>query len=193
MSTAVFPIPRRGWPVLPALMLVALVSASGTQACQPEAEQALAALNQLRAQARQCGTKSWAAAAPLRWNPVLAESAQRYARELAQRDRIDHVGESASSLRARLREVGYVMKVAGENLAGGPESLDEAVATWAASPTHCENLMWPSYTEAALACVTGPGKLQRYWVLHLAEPVQVGFVFPPINIARARSSPDQLP
>ena len=75
------------------------------------------------------------------------------------------------------------MQVAGENLAGGPETLDEALAVWIASPVHCENLMWPAFTEFGLACVRGTGKFQRYWVLHLAQPTHPGVSVAPIRIA----------
>lgn len=181
--------PSRRSRLLPSLLAGCLLSQAAV-ACQPDAEVALAALNRLRQEARRCGNQDFAAAGPLRWNPLLLDSAQHYAKDLAQRDRIDHVGEAARSLRLRLADAGYAMKSAGENLAGGPETLDEVIATWLASPGHCENLMWPSFSEAGLACVTGPGQLQRYWVLHLAEPTRAGFVRPTTTAPlRSRSKP----
>jgi uncharacterized protein YkwD len=155
-------------------------------ACHPSAEITQTALNLLRHQAQRCGERVFAAASELQVNPLLEASALRYAQELAARDRIDHVGQASSSLRARLRESGYAMQVAGENLAGGPETLDEALAGWIASPVHCENLMWPAYTEFGLACVRGTGKFQRYWVLHLAKPTHPGVSVAPIRIAMVR-------
>lgn len=160
-------------PPLLTLVSVALLCASAVAAepgCQPPSDAAVAALNAVRAQAQACGQRTWPAAPALRESPVLALSAQRYARELAARDRVDHIGAAGDSLRARLREVGYVMRVSGENLAGGPETLDEALAQWLASPAHCENLMLADFQEFGLACVTGPGRFQRYWVLHVAAP-----------------------
>jgi uncharacterized protein YkwD len=163
------------------LLLVAWVWAAGAvlatepqPACQPDADQALAALNALRAQARRCGPVEWAAARPLRWNSELQVSTLRFAEELARRDEITHAGtgKASGSLRARLRDAGYAMRLAAENLAGGPESLPEALELWAASPTHCENLMLADVSEVGLACVVGPGHLQRYWVLHLATPLR---------------------
>jgi uncharacterized protein YkwD len=138
--------------------------------CQPPGEAVVAALNAVRASAQTCGRRVWPASAPLRENPLLALSAQRYAHELAARDRVDHIGAAGDTLRARLRAAGYVMRVSGENLAGGPETLDEALGQWLASPAHCDNLMLADFQEFGLACVTGPGRYQRYWVLHLAAP-----------------------
>jgi uncharacterized protein YkwD len=154
------------------LGLALLAPAAAQDGCQPGEASVLEVLNALRARPRACGEHVWPAAAPLRGSPLLAQSARRYAQELAARDRLDHVGAAGTSLRMRLREAGYPTKSAGENLAGGPESLDEALAQWLASPVHCDNLMAPDFQEVGLACVEGPGRLQRYWVLQLAVPLR---------------------
>ena len=152
------------------ILLLGASSALAQTDCQPAPDAALAALQALRAQARSCGERVWPAAQALKLHPVLAASARRYAAELAARDRIDHVGAAGDSLRARLREAGYTMRVSAENLAGGPETLDEALAQWLGSPAHCENLMLADFSDFGVACVAGPGRFQRYWVLHLAAP-----------------------
>lgn len=164
------------------VVLLFLASAAAASDCRPPDEAVIAALNAVRAKPQHCGARLWPAVAALNANAVLEAAAQRYARELARRDRIDHVGEAGSSLRARLHEAGYVLRVAGENLAGGPETLDEALAQWLASPAHCENLMGAEFQDFGLACVTGPGQWQRYWVLQLAAPA---------GPAPLRSSPDR--
>lgn len=164
-------------------LLLFACAAAAEPDCQPDSEAAQAALNAVRARAQQCGEQRWPAAAALRASPVLATSARRHALELAARDRIEHVGAAGTSLRVRLREAGYPMRSAGENLAGGPETLDEAMAQWLASPAHCENLMAVDFQEFGLACANGPGRFQRYWVLHLAAPAG----------AAPRSSPDRSP
>lgn len=164
------------------LLLTSACVASAQTDCQPDGTAALAVLNTLRAQAQRCGARLWPAAAALRGQPLLAASARRFALELAARDRVEHEGAAGASLRARLREGGYAMRSAGENLAGGPETLDEALAQWLASPAHCENLMGADFQEFGLACVSGPGRYQRYWVLHLAAPA-----------TPVRSSPDRSP
>jgi uncharacterized protein YkwD len=164
------------WPSL-LLSLAAAAPAALAADCQPEAEAAARTLNALRVQAQRCGGRLWPAAAALRWHPALAESSRRYALELARLDRLNHVSASGATLRTRLHAAGYALRVSAENLAGGPETLDEALAQWLASPGHCENLMAADFQEFGLACVAGPGRLQRYWVLQLAAP--------------ARSNPDR--
>lgn len=152
------------------LFFVLAGPAFATPDCQPDAEASVAALNALRAEARSCGGRLWPAAPALRWQAAIGESARRQARVLAQRDRLEHDGEGAATLRARLSAAGLAARAVGENLAGGPWTLDEALAQWMASPTHCENLMAAEFRDVGLACASGPGQLQRYWVLQLAEP-----------------------
>lgn len=164
-------------PILP------LRAADQPAPCQPEAQQVVASINQLRAQARRCGATRWPAVAALTWDLSLARSAQQFAQELARRGEISHLGSgtASASLRGRLREAGYLPAQAGENLAAGPESLAEALDLWLASAPHCENLMQAEFVDIGLACVTGPGRYGRYWVAYLARP------------APLRSSPDRSP
>ena len=139
--------------------------------CQPAAEPALAALNSLRASARMCGATLFAAAAALRWDARLHASARSFAEELARRDTLSHQGQVLRSLRERLRTSGYVLRSAGENLAAGPTDLDEALQHWLLSREHCENLMLADFRDVGLACVSGPGRYERFWVLHLGRSV----------------------
>ncbi|PZP33423.1 MAG: hypothetical protein DI603_08625 [Roseateles depolymerans] len=157
---------------LPLLLTSALAAAQ--PGCAPPDEMALAQLNAARAQPQRCGAEVWPAVPPLRWQPQLAEAAQGYALELAARDRVSHVGVAGESLARRVRASGYPMRRAGENLAGGLETLDEVLAHWLASAAHCENLMAPDFQDAALACVRGPGELGFYWVLNLGRPMGSG-------------------
>jgi uncharacterized protein YkwD len=140
--------------------------------CQPAAEAALRALNALRAEAQSCG----AAVPALNWDPRLAESARLYAQELARREVLTHEGQHIRSLRERLRGQGYPFRLAGENLAAGPASLDEVLAQWLGSPAHCKNVMSAGFADAGLACALDAGKAKPFWVLHLGrglDPAQV--------------------
>lgn len=157
------------------LMGLAGAVAAGPQPACPAApdlqQQALALVNTLRAQARSCGAAVLPAAAALRWDPRLLASAQAYAEELARRDTLSHEGQQARSLRERLRTAGYRMRLAGENLAAGPDTVEEALAQWLASPAHCDNLMAAEFDDMGLACVPGQGRYEHYWVLHLGRGV----------------------
>jgi uncharacterized protein YkwD len=162
----------RVWPFLLLSLAAAGTAAHALDDCQVDPEAAQRALNTLRARGQVCGGRPWPAVQALRWQGALGESSRRYAAELATLDRLNHIGTNGATLRTRLHEAGYVMRVSGENLAGGPETFDEALAQWLASPVHCENLMVAEFEDFGLACVAGPGKLQRYWVLQMAAPVR---------------------
>ncbi|WP_077036351.1 CAP domain-containing protein [Pelomonas sp. KK5] len=155
--------------------------------CQPAAEQALAAVNALRARAQVCGGQPMAAAPPLRWNAMLAGSARLFADELAQRGVVTHEGQVSRTLPARLRAAGYRVQRAGENIAAGEQDLDDVLAQWLSSPDHCANLMQPEFQDVGLACTDGGTRYARFWVLHLgATPEQR-------RDALLRSSPDRSP
>ncbi|MDC8785718.1 CAP domain-containing protein [Paucibacter sp. hw1] len=135
----------------------------------PDPVQVLRDLNALRSQARQCGDHPFSAAEPLRWDSRLQASAQAYADEMARNDFFSHVDGEGRGLRYRVLRQGYSFRRVGENLAAGPQRLDEVITGWIDSAGHCENIMEPQFVDAGLACVNGPGRYARYWVLHLGR------------------------
>jgi uncharacterized protein YkwD len=149
----------------------------------PAQAELLQQLNALRSIARICGEQPWPAAPALRWDERLQRSASLYAQELARRQAISHVGERSHALRERLAEVGYPMRVGGENLAAGSADMDQTLRQWLASPAHCNNLMAADFDDAGLACVATADGYRRYWVLHLGRRSAAGF----------RSSPGRSP
>jgi len=149
---------------------MACAAPAPVRSCQLSAEEALRLANAWRAEARQCGRQAFPAAPALRWNEALQQSALRFATELAARDELSHQGLSSPTLRERVREAGYLLRAVGENLAAGPLGLDEVFSLWISSEEHCSNLMKPDFEELGLACVSGAGRYERFWVLHLAAP-----------------------
>lgn len=139
----------------------------------PEPEALLRLLNTLRQQGSACGKQAIAVAGALRWQPMLAESARRYAQELAQRNTLTHTGADGGTLRQRLRQAGYLMRTGGENLASGPDEPHEVLALWMDSPEHCDNLMAGDFTEVGMACeLRGEGRMPLpFWVMHLGRPL----------------------
>jgi uncharacterized protein YkwD len=109
----------------------------------------------------------------LAWEARLAASAHEQAVDLALQDRLSHTDSRQRSFGTRLRSVGYLASGAGENLAAGQSSLDDTLAAWLASPSHCKNLMQPEFRDVGLACVQRPGsRYERFWVAHLGAPVR---------------------
>lgn len=128
-------------------------------------------INELRSSHRRCGDRVMPAVGPLRWQPQLIDASQRYAAELSRRGKLSHTGAAGSTLAQRLDEAKYAMRAAGENLASGPESAEEALRLWAESPSHCTNLMGADFTEVGLACdIRDDHRAVAYWVMELGRP-----------------------
>ena len=130
-------------------------------------------INQARAQPRRCGSETFAAAPPVRWNEMLAESSQRHSEDMARYDFFDHVNpRDGTHSWERVERAGYKYRTTGENIAAGYSSAEAAVEGWIKSPGHCANLMNPEFTDmgAALA-VNRRSKMGLYWTQEFAAPL----------------------
>ena len=87
-----------------------------------------------------------------------------HARDMARRKFFEHQGSDGSQPRDRVRRTGYHSRLTGENIAYGPESAEEVVAGWLASPGHCANIMDPRFEEIGVALAIGRKRGQIYWV-----------------------------
>jgi uncharacterized protein YkwD len=183
---------RSSWPrlrsIVPPLAVGALALAAswlvsaqsgeaGLEACDdgPPAAAVVERLNQLRrlSDAPCTAAGRLPAPQPLHWEQRLASSAHEHAVDMALRDSLSHTDARQRSFGTRLRSVGYFASGAGENLAAGQHSLDDTLAAWLASPSHCANLMQPDYRDVGLACVQRRGsRYERFWVAHLGAPVR---------------------
>jgi len=70
-----------------------------------------------RAQARSCGGVAYPAAAPLRWNTLLAEVAAGQSQDVARTGALAHMGSDGSTLATRVDATGYAWRALGENIA----------------------------------------------------------------------------
>ncbi len=135
------------------------------------ADDVLRLVNAARAQSQRCGHASYAAAPPLQLNTLLGRAAQAHADDMLRYDYFEHAGHDGSTPAQRVADTGYGYRVVGENLALGPESPEEAVRGWMASPGHCQNIMDPRFGELGVAfAVTRSGKPRIYWVQEFAAP-----------------------
>jgi uncharacterized protein YkwD len=121
-------------------------------------------VNEARSGGRRCGAERFAAAPPL--NPVrtLNEAAGDHARDMARKKYFDHGGSDGSQPKDRVRRAGYQSRLTGENIAYGPESAEEVVAGWLASPGHCANIMEPRFQDIGVGLAIGKKRGQIYWV-----------------------------
>lgn len=132
----------------------------------------LALTNAARQQARTCGDKAFAPAAPLAWNPALGQAAQVHSEDMAQRHYFQHVQPDGSVAADRATRAGYRWKRIGENIASGQRTPEEAVASWLDSPGHCANLMNPRFTEMGAAYAINPQNDNRtaFWTQVFGAP-----------------------
>ena len=135
------------------------------------AREVLKLVNRARAAARQCGSKPYPAAEPLRLSGELSRAAVDYAAMMASSSRLEHRGLDGSVPADRVRRAGYAAELVGENIAGGVPDAAGVVAGWLASPGHCANIMEPRFTEMGLGyALNASSEFQIYWSQLLARP-----------------------
>jgi uncharacterized protein YkwD len=153
------------------IVVAAPFAAPSLTATADAAGQVLRLVNAARAQPQRCGRSSYAAAPPLQLNALLSRAAQAHADDMLHYDYFEHAGHDGSTPAQRVADTGYRYREVGENIAFGPESAEEAVSGWMASPGHCQNIMDPHFGELGVAlAVTRSGKPRIYWVQEFAAP-----------------------
>jgi len=136
------------------------------------ATRALQLVNQVRAEGARCGARPFAPAPPLTLSNTLADVALGHASDMAEHNYFEHQDLAGQSPADRVRAVGYREKLVGENIAYGPQTVEEVVQGWLDSPEHCENIMDPRFAEMGLGYAAGESGERRglYWVQLLAAP-----------------------
>jgi uncharacterized protein YkwD len=138
--------------------------------CSVDAAEALRRINAARAAGQRCGWHKMRPAGPLHWDASLQSVAAGHSRDMARRNYFDHRSPEGHTVRDRVAVTPYKMKLVGENLAGGDDTLRSALQGWIDSPAHCENLMEPQFTQVAVACVGKPGsQWGTYWTMLLGR------------------------
>jgi len=128
-------------------------------------------VNAARSSGRRCGSEWFDAAPPLSVSRQLNEAATGHARDMARRGYFEHQGDDDSQPKDRVIRAGYQPRLTGENIALGPESAEEAVAGWLASPGHCENIMDSRFQHIGIGVGIGRKRGQIYWVQNFAAPL----------------------
>lgn len=135
------------------------------------APRALDLINEVRGRGARCGNRSFGPVKPVTLSVTLTDVASAHARDMAEHNYFEHVDLAGQSPADRVRSVGYRESLVGENIAYGPETVDEVVQGWLDSPGHCENIMDARFVQMGIA--VAPGRSTRrglYWVQLLAQP-----------------------
>lgn len=127
------------------------------------AQQVLQLVNQARAQARNCGATSFAAAPALTLNAQLGQAAQGHASDMAAKSYFSHTSQDGRTFVQRISATGYAFRTIGENIAAGQSTAQQVVAGWLQSEGHCRNIMNPSFRELGVGYAAG-GSYGHYWV-----------------------------
>jgi uncharacterized protein YkwD len=127
-------------------------------------------VNAARSHGRRCGSARFAAAPPLSISRQLDDAAAAHARDMARKKFFDHRGADGSQPKDRVIRAGYQSRLTGENIAFGPESAEEVVAGWLASPGHCANIMDSRFRHIGVGLATGRGRGRIYWVQDFGAP-----------------------
>ena len=109
----------------------------------------------------------------MRADARLAQAAFAHAASMAERGYFSHTGLDGRTAGARVADTGYRWGAVGENLAAGHRTIDEAVAGWILSPSHCAVLLDARFSEFGIARVESPDPSDRYrvyWALVVAQP-----------------------
>lgn len=102
-------------------------------------------------------------------DPVLMRLASEQAHAMAQRDKLDHAVNG--EFKKRIKNSGFDVKVAVENISAGYHTLAEAFSGWRDSPPHRANMLNQSVTRMGIAAAYAPNsKYKVYWSLILAAP-----------------------
>jgi len=101
---------------------------------------------------------------------MLNDAAGEHARDMVRNNYFEHQGSDGSQPKDRIQRAGYRHRLAGENIALGPESAEEVVAGWLASPGHCANIMEPRFQDTGVGLASGSRRGQIYWVQTFGMP-----------------------
>jgi uncharacterized protein YkwD len=164
------------------MMLMSLIAlAGGLQAraevpssARPAAVQQriLQLVNEARAKGRRSGREYFAPAVALVSSEKLTRAAKSHAQDMAKRGYFEHQSPDGSEPKDRVRRTGYQYRLTGENIAFGPESAEEVVAGWLASPGHCANIMDSRFRDFGVAVATGRKRGHIYWVQEFGLPAR---------------------
>jgi uncharacterized protein YkwD len=154
------------WIVLAAPFTVPTPAAAGGIAAE-----VLRLVNAARGQAQHCGRSLMPPVPALQLNPLLSDAAVLHAQDMLRFNYLDHTGHDGSSPAERVAATGYRYRIVGENLAAGPETPQEAVRGWMASPGHCQNIMDERFTELGVAFAANrSGSPRILWAQEFAAP-----------------------
>jgi uncharacterized protein YkwD len=166
--------------LLPALLLLALLSVASGQAATPAATtrlflplvvqpgaSGLSADEQFVLDAVNA-ERAKGGCAPLSVSAALQQAARAHSDDMAKRDYFNHTDPDGIDVTARAAAAGYGSKYVGENVAAGQNSgqivMYDATFGWMNSPTHKMNILTCNYTQTGIALTYDPNDKPTFLV-----------------------------
>jgi len=91
----------------------------------------------------------------LKLDPELSQAAANKASDMFKKNYWAHIAPDGATPWAFINNSGYEYLYAGENLARGFDSAQDAVEAWMESPTHRDNMLSSNYNDVGFAVATG--------------------------------------
>lgn len=148
------------------LLLALMLAASPAAACNVPADvtdMQVELLEQLNAERRAAGLST------LKLSTKLDKAAQAHACDNADRKSYSHEGSDGSTLKTRLRRVGYALRTAAENTGRGFGSPERVVAFWMGSDKHRSNILLRKARDVGIGiAVSAAPDSKLHWILVVA-------------------------
>jgi uncharacterized YkwD family protein len=90
---------------------------------------------------------------PLEWDSALGTVASEKSRDMAENNYFSHDSPTHGSLMALLTKFGVTYLSAGENIALGQKTPEDAVICWMQSPGHRKNILMSNFTHIGVGYV----------------------------------------
>jgi uncharacterized protein YkwD len=106
--------------------------------------------------------------APLSLNSQLTTAAQGHSQDMADHNFLGHNGSDGSSPFDRMRQAGYQFAWAGENVAAGQYTPEDAMSSWMhetpPNDGHRQNILSPHYREMGVGyAFSDTTQFKHYW------------------------------
>lgn len=130
----------------------------------PDAKAISARINAIRANGVSCGGKHKAPAPTLASSPALIRAAQGHAVDMASKGYFGATSPDGVTLENRVHTEDYAWALVTELISKGPPPASAVVDLWLSTPSQCEQIMDPAFSEM------GVGMSGEYWTLILGKP-----------------------
>lgn len=113
---------------------------------------------------------------PLTLNSQLTDAAQTHSQDMADHDFVGHDGSDGSSPFDRMQQAGYHFSTAGENVAAGQSTPEDAIASWMNETPpddgHRRNILSPDFREIGIGYAFNDAyQYKHYWTQDFGTPL----------------------